>query len=88
MILEKTRKPLKRGNKYYYWGHSYNHIKIRFVVFRGHEEDDGGAEGVAVEWYRSGKRTKGGFYICSNDRQFFEMDIFANAFDRPAGELT
>ena len=74
------RKPLKRGNVYQFKKSSVK-IKIKYVVFSGHPEDDGGMEGVAVDWIRCGRIEKGMFYPCKSDAEFFAKIIFANACD-------
>ena len=74
----KTRKPLARGNIYQFHGYPTK-IKIKYVAFRGHPEDDGGLQGVAVQWIRSQRMSM--FYPCKSDEQFWSMMIFRNAFD-------
>jgi len=81
----KTRKPLARGNIYQFYGYPTK-IRIKYVVFRGHLEDDGGLEGVAVEWIGCNRRS--GFYPCRSDEQFWRFLIFRNAFDPVNKEIT
>lgn len=77
-----NRKPLRRGLRYRYRGFNTGFV-VTFVAFRGHPEDDGGLQGVAIKWFgfpRLG-RHGGGFYPCKSDKEFFDMTAFRNAFD-------
>ena len=83
-VQDLVRSPLARGRRYQYNGYRTG-FRVKYVAFRGHPEDDGGLEGVAIAWegFPRGGRQCGGFYPCKSDKQFFEMLIFRNAYDRP-----
>ena len=81
-----VRAPLSRGRKYQFRGYPSG-IKINHVAFRGHPEDDGGLPGVSVSWW-GGIRRPRMFYPCRNDAEFWAMEIFRNAYDRPNTALT
>ena len=75
-----VRSPLKRGNRYQFHGYSVG-IEITHVAFRGHEEDDGGLQGVGIKWWGYPKKREGGFYPCASDSEFFDMLTFRNVYD-------
>lgn len=78
------RSPLARGRRYQYLGFKSG-FKVKHVAFRGHLEDDGGLQGVAIEWtgFPKGGRTGSGFWPCKSDKEFFSHEIFRNAYDAP-----
>lgn len=84
-----VRSPLARGRRYQYKGFRSG-FRVKHVAFRGHPEDDGGLQGVAIQWegFPSGGREGSGFYPCKSDAEFFRMLIFSNAYDRPNNDMT
>lgn len=80
-----VRAPLARGRRYQFDGYPSG-FTIKYVAFRGHPEDDGGLQGVAVKWW-GGIRRRSMFYPCRNDAEFWDMEIFRNAFDSPNIEV-
>jgi len=77
-----TRSPLKRGNSYQYPGYSSG-FDIKFVAFRGHPEDDGGLQGVAIRWTGFSSRHDAVFIPCKSDAEFFANLLVGNAYDKP-----
>jgi len=77
-----VRSPLARGRRYQYAGFRSG-FRVKYVAFRGHPEDDGGLQGVAIQWTGFPGRKGSMFYPCASDKEFFDMLIFRNAYDRP-----
>lgn len=82
---ELPRSPLSSGRQYRYNGYKVG-FEVVHVAFRDHPEDDGGLQGVAIKWqgYPPDGRKGSAFYPCKSDVEFWEMQLFANAYDKPA----
>ena len=77
-----VRSPLARGRRYQYAGFKSGFV-VKHVAFRGHPEDDGGLEGVAIKWTGFTGRRGSVFYPCKSDAGFWSNIIFSNAYDKP-----
>jgi len=86
VCLALVRAPLARGRKYQFAGYPSG-FTVNFVAFRGHPEDDGGLTGVSVTWW-GGISRPSMFYPCKNDAEFWQFEIFSNAYDCPNDEMT
>lgn len=77
-VFEK-RRPLARGNRYFYKGYKDVGFEVKWVTFRGHPNDNGGLPGVAIKWLGFTGRKGSGFWPSNNEKEFFAMLIFKNA---------
>lgn len=77
-----VRSPLARGRRYQYRGFNSGFV-VKHVTFRGHVEDDGGLEGVAIRWTGFPARRGSGFYPFKSEAAFWKHALFRNAYDAP-----
>ena len=79
-----VRSPLARGRRHQFAGFSSGFL-VNAVAFRGHPEDDGALQGVAIRWtgFGRGGRSGGGWYPFKTEAEFWADCRFSNAYDRP-----